>query len=127
MSILSKTVETFTILFVDDGPKVRLELVNESEHTLKSVEILTIFLKDEEAPGSPSRIHISFATLDSIRPKERAVVSHRTWIDGKPATPETDQLKRLKEMAGENRPYTLNLSWEDAYGKTRFQRMTVGH
>ena len=128
MTIASKTAETFTVIFIDEGSKVRLELVNETDQTLKCVEILTVFLKDEETPGGgPSRVHISFTSLNSIRSKEKAIVSHKTWIDGKPATPEHDQLKRLKEMAGENRPYTLDISWEDAYGKTRFQRMTVGH
>jgi hypothetical protein len=127
MAIISRTSETFTVIFIDEGSKVRLELVNETEHTLKCVEILTVFLKDEENPGSPSRIHISFTSLNSIRPKEQAAVTHKTWIDGKPAPPESDQLKRLKEMAGENKPYTLDISWEDEYGKARFQRMKVGH
>lgn len=128
MTIISKTAETFTVIFIDEGPKVRLELVNETDQTLKSVEILTVFLKDEDTPGGgPSRAHISFAALNSIRPKEQAPVPHKTWIDGKPATPETDQLRRLKEVDGQDSPYALEISWEDEYGKSRFQRMTVGH
>src|SRR5215210_4799598 len=120
--------EPFTARFVEAEPNVLLELRNETDQTLKCVEILTVFLKDEDTPGGgPSRAHISFAALNSIRPKEQAAVSHKTWIDGKPATPETDQLKRLKEIAGQDSPYALEISWEDAYGKTRFQRMTVGH
>ena len=127
MSVGSKTEEAFTFGFRDDGSKVRLEIMNETDQTLKCVEILTVFLKDEETPGGPSRVHISFEALNSIRPKEKSIMSHKTWIDGKPAAPEYDQLKRLQEMAGENRPYALDISWEDAYGKTRFQRIPVGH
>ena len=127
MTINSTTGQPFTFGFIDEGAKVLLEVMNESDQTLKCVEILTVFLKDEETPGGPSRVHISFEALSSIRPKGKSVISHKTWIDGKPATPESDQLKRLKEMAGENRPYALDISWEDAYGKKRFQRIPVGH
>ena len=128
MTIVGKTEETFTAGFRDEGPKVRLELRNETDQTLKCVEILTVFLKDEETPGGgPSRVHISFASLDSIGPKEKAVVPHKTWIDGKPADQSHDQLGRLKAMAGEDRPYTLDISWMDVHGKTRFQRIAVGH
>jgi hypothetical protein len=127
MTISSTTGMPFTFGFIDDGSKVLLEVMNESDQTLKCVEILTVFLKDEETPGGPSRVHISFEALSSIRPKAKSVMSHKTWIDGKPATPDHDQLKRLKEMAGEARPYALDISWEDAYGKKRFQRIPVGH
>jgi hypothetical protein len=128
MSIVSKTEETFSVGFRDEGSKVCLELMNETDQTLRCVEILTVFLKDEETPGGgPSRVHISFASLDSIRSKEKAVVSHKTWIDGKPAAPAQDQLERLKVAAGEDRPYVLDISWEDAQGKTRFQRIPIGH
>jgi|ERR1044071_525511 hypothetical protein len=127
MTTSSTTGMPFTFGFIDDGSKVLLEVMNESDQTLKCVEILTVFLKDEETPGGPSRVHISFEALSSIRPKAKSVMSHKTWIDGKPATPEYDQLKRLKEMAGEARPYALDISWEDAYGKKRFQRIPVGH
>ncbi|HEY0378016.1 MAG TPA: hypothetical protein VGC87_13940 [Pyrinomonadaceae bacterium] len=128
MSILGKTEETFTVGFRDEGSGVRLELTNETDQTLRSVDILTVFLKDEETPGGgPSRVHISFESLNSIRAKETTVVSHKTWIDGKPAAPSEDQLERLKVAAGENKPYVLDISWEDAQGKTRFQRIAVGH
>src|ERR1044071_4540691 len=124
MTIVGKTEETFTAGFMDEGPKVRLELTNETDQTLKCVDILTVFLKDEETPGGgPSRVHISFASLDSIRPKETAAVSHKTWTDGKPAAPAQNQLERLKAAAGEDKPYVLDISWEDARGKTRFQRI----
>ena len=128
MTILGKTEETFTAGFRDEGPTVRLELGNETDQTLRSVEILTVFLKDEETPGGgPSRVHISFTSLDSVGPKEKAVVTHKTWIDGKPADQSHDQLERLKERSGEDRPYTLDISWNDVHGKTRFQRIPVGH
>ena len=128
MTTFGKTEETFTAGFRDEGSKVRLELRNETDQTLRCVEILTVFLKDEETPGGgPSRVHISFESLDSIGSKEKAVVRHKTWIDGKPAGQSDDQLARLKAAAGENRPYVLDISWEDAQGKTRFQRIPVGH
>ena len=38
-----------------------------------------------------------------------------------------DQLERLKVVPGEVRPYVLDVSWEDAEGKSRFQRIPVGH
>jgi hypothetical protein len=128
MTTVSKTEETFSVGFRDEGSKVRLELTNETDQTLRSVDILTVFLKDEETPGGgPSRVHISFEPLDAIRAKEKTVVSHKTWIDGKPAAPSDDQLERLKVAAGEDRPYVLDISWEDAQGRTRFQRIPIGH
>ena len=128
MTTFSKTEETFSVGFRDEGSKVRLELTNETDQTLRSVDILTVFLKDEETPGGgPSRVHISFEPLDSIRAKEKTVVPHKTWIDGKPATPAPDELERLKVAAGEDRPYVLDISWEDAQGRTRFQRIPIGH
>jgi hypothetical protein len=30
-------------------------------------------------------------------------------------------------IAGEANPYVLDLSWQDVDGKTRFQRIPVGH
>jgi hypothetical protein len=62
-----------------------------------------------------------------MRPKEAAVLSHRTWINGKPADVNDDQLGRLKIVAGEVTPYVLDISWEDGEGKMRFQRIPVGH
>ena len=128
MSSARKSEETFTVKFIDDGSKVHLELMNECNQTLKCIEILTIFLKDEETPGGgPSQAHIRFEDLKDIRPKEKAVLSHRTWINGKPSDPAHDQLERLKVLAGEARPYVLDISWEDAEGKSRYQRIPVGH
>lgn len=126
--IMSKTEETFVVQFVDAGSKVHLELMNVTDQTLESVEILTVFLKDEETTGGgPSRAHIKFEDIKSIRPKEKAVLSHRTWIDGKPAASDLDQLERLKVIASEAKPYVLDISWQDTEGKTRFQRIPVGH
>ena len=60
-------------------------------------------------------------------PKEAAVLAHRTWINGRPADVNHDQLGRLKVVAGEVSPYVLDISWEDTEGKARFQRIPVGH
>lgn len=117
-----------TIQFVDAGAGVRLELMNSADLALKSVEILSVFLKDEDTPGGgPSRAHIRFEGLKCIPPGEKAILSHRTWVDGKPVAPEADLLARLVARAGQVKPYVLDISWEDAAGKTRFQRIPVGH
>ena len=95
---------------------------------LRCVEILSVFLIDEETPGGgPSRARIKFEALKCIRPGEKVVVSHRTWVDGKPVEPTADLLARLEVRAGEVKPYVLDISWEDAEGKSRFQRIPVGH
>ena len=123
-----KIEKPFTAKFLDDNEKVLLELTNTTDEVLKGVEILSIFLKDQGTPGGgPSRSHIKFETIKSVRPKERAILSHRTWIDGKPVDANSDQLERLKVMAGEEKPYVLDISWEDGEGKTRYQRIPVGH
>ncbi len=51
MSTFIKTNETFTARFVESGSRMLLELVNTTDQPLNSVEILTVFLKDEETPG----------------------------------------------------------------------------
>ena len=118
----------FTLRFIDTKPRVLLELKNTTEKALRSIEILTVFLKDEETPdGGPSQAHIRFDAIKSMHPKDTAVLSHRTWINGKPANDERDQMGRLKVIAGEVSPYVLDISWEDAEGKARFQRIPVGH
>lgn len=128
MTTMSKAEETFVARFIDAGSKVQLELMNATDQTLECVEILTVFLKDEETRGvGPSRVHIKFEDIKSIRPKEKAVLAHRTWIDGKPVSSSDDQLERLKVIASEARPYVLDISWQDREGKTRFQRIPVGH
>jgi len=128
MSADSNTAKPFTFRFVDAGANVQLELMNATEQTLKSVEILTVFLKDEVTPGGgPSQAHIKFDAVNSILPNEKALLSHRTWINGKPAPTDRDQLARLKLVTGEVNPYVLDISWQDPEGKTRFQRIPVGH
>ncbi len=126
--ISNRIAETFTARFVEAGAKVFLELTNKTQQQLKSVEILTVFLKDEETPGGgPSQAHIRFDAIAYIKPQEKVVLSHRTWINGKPAGPDQDQLERLKIIADERKPYVLDISWEDEDGKSRFQRIPVGH
>jgi hypothetical protein len=117
----------FTHRFIDAGAQVLLELTNTSEESFRGVEILSVFLKDEETPGVPSRAHIKFDAVGHIRPKAKAVLSHRTLIDGRRADPERDQLRRLQSVDGEAKPYVLDISWEDEEGKTRYQRIPVGH
>lgn len=127
MSTFIKTNETFTARFIESGSRMLLELMNTTDQSLNSVEILTVFLKDEETPGGPSRAHIRFEAIKQVRPNEKTVLSHRTWIDGQPAAPHQDQLERLKVIAGGVKAYVLDISWEDAEGKSRFQRIPVGH
>ncbi len=123
-----RTEKPFAARFLDGGEKVLLELTNTTHEVLKSVEVLAVFLKDQGTPGGgPSRSHIKFEPLKSVRPQEKAILSHRTWIDGKPVGDGQDQLDRLKVMAGEDKPYVLDISWEDGEGKTRYQRIPVGH
>jgi hypothetical protein len=128
MSTNKNTQKPFTIRFINAKPKSLLELTNTTENALKSVEILTVFLKDEETPGGgPSQVHIRFDGVKSMQPRTTVVIAHRTWINGKPAEAERDQLERLRVNPGEVSPYVLDLSWEDVEGKTRFQRIPVGH
>jgi hypothetical protein len=128
MNAHSKTQKPFICRFIDVSPKVLLELTNETGQTVKSIEILTVFLKDEQTPGGgPSQAHIRFDAVKSMQPREKAVLSHRTWINGRPCDSDCDQLERLKIIPGEVSPYVLDISWEDSDGKTQFQRIPVGH
>ena len=120
--------KTFNFRFINGPSTVLMELTNSSEMTLKSIEILTIFLKDKETPGGgPSKAHIRFDGVQSMKPGEKKVLSHRTWINGKPAEADHDQMERLKVIPGQANPYALDISWEDAEGKMRFQRIPVGN
>ena len=112
---------------MDTKPRVLLELTNTTELTLKSIEILTIFLKDEGPAAGASRAHIRFDLINSVQPMGKAVISHRTWINGMPANEAQDQIRRLQAVAGSIKPYVLNISWEDLDGKMQFQRIPVGH
>lgn len=128
MTNSGNTEKPFTARLDGDGADIRLELTNTTDLSFKGVEVLAVFLKDEETPGGgPSRVHIKFEAVQQIRPGERAVLSHKTWIDGKPDGRAAGQLARLEVRAGEVRPYVLDISWEDAEGKTRYQRIPVGH
>jgi len=118
----------FTFRFLDAQPRTLLELQNTSEKSFRSIEILTIFLKDEETPdGGPSQAHLRFDAIKSISPKASAVVSHRTWINGKPVNDERDQISRLKVVTGKANPYVLDISWENPEGRACFQRIPVGN
>ena len=124
----TNTAKPLTFRFIDVEADVRLELSNDADQPLKCVEILTVFLKDLETPGGgPSQAHIRFDAVGSIRPKENVVLSHKTWVNGKIADANADLLARLKVIAGEVKPYVLDISWQDPEGKTRFQRIPVGH
>jgi len=124
----ANAAKPLTLTFIDDQSKVRMELSNDADHILKGVEVLTVFLKDLETPGGgPSRAHIKFDQIDSIRPKENVVLSPQIWVNGKIADQGSDLLARLKVVAGEVKPYVLDISWQDPDGKTRFQRIPVGH
>ena len=128
MSTNNSNEKPFTLRFIDTKPRILLELQNTSETTLRSIEVMTIFLKNEEVPdGSPSQAQIKFDAIKSMRPSGSVVLSHRTWINGKPVTDERDQMARLRIIAGEFSPYVLDISWENAEGKARFQRISVGH
>jgi hypothetical protein len=124
----SQTERPLTATFIDTGSEIQLELMNTTDQALKCVAVLTVFLKDEETPGGgPSRVNIKFQEIECLHPREKAVLSHKTWIDGKPVSPLHDQLERLQVVAGEVKPYVLDISWQDAEGKTRFQRIATGH
>ncbi len=124
----TKKVQPFTYRFLDDGPNVRLELTNATPDALKRVEILTVFLKDQETQGAgPSQAHIRFEAVERILPEEKSILSHKTWINGIAAGQDRDQMERLRVISGEASPYVLDISWQDPEGKTRFQRIPVGH
>lgn len=120
--------KTFNFRFINGPTTVLVELTNSSQKTLKAIEILTIFLKDNETPGGgPSQAHIRFDGVKAMQPGEKTVLSHRTWINGKPADADHDQMERLKLIAGQANPYALEISWEEPDGKMQFQRIPVGN
>jgi hypothetical protein len=119
--------KTLTARFLDTKPRILLELSNETDETLKAVEILAVFLKAKEGTVGPAEAQIKFDAVKSMPPKQTAVISHRTWINGKPVNDELDQMAKLKVVTGKTNPYVLHISWQDAHGKSRFQRIPVGH
>lgn len=128
MATNDRPEKPFAFRFIERDSQVLLELMNVTDQTLKSVEVLTIFLKAEESrSGGPSQSHIRFESLKSIQPQEKAVLPHRTFVDGKPTDASHDQLERLKVIEGKANPYVLDISWQNSEGKTRFQRIPVGH
>ena len=127
MNLSRRVEQPLSASFLEAGGLVLLELTNTTAQSLQCVEILTVFLKDEETQGAPSRANIKFKSVESIQPGEKVVLSHRTWIDGQPALPDQDQLERLKPVVGALKPYVLDISWQNAEGKSRFHRIPVGH
>lgn len=118
----------FTYRFVNEGSNVFLELTNATKETLKRVEILTVFLKNDDALGwGPSQVHIRFEAVERILPSEKSIMHHTIWINGKHAEAESNHLQQLQVIEGEINPYVLDISWQDTEGKTRFQRIPVGH
>jgi hypothetical protein len=124
---MNTSQRTLTARFLDTKPRMLLELTNESGVPLKSVEILTIFLKREESLTGGSAAHIRFDAIKLIPPQQTAVIAHRTWINGTPAADDNDQMARLTVIDGKVHPYVLDISWQDTQGKARFQRIPVGH
>ena len=127
MATISNSRTPFMINFLNTEPGIQLELTNTTEMLVKSIEILTVFLKDEGPRAGASRAHIRFERINSLQPKQKVVVPHRTWINGMPASEAQDQMARLEAVAGAIKPYVLDISWEDLDGKTQFQRIPVGH
>ena len=124
--MISTKKNPFTFKLVDVGSNPVLELTNATDQTFKCVEILTVFLKDKENPG-PSQVHIRFEAVEHVLPKAKSIVPHTTLINRKAVDSDLDQLRRLEVIAGEVSPYVLDISWQDVEGKTRFQRIPVGH
>jgi len=121
-------IKPFTHRFVNEGPDLSLELTNATRQTLKQVEVLTVFLKNDDSIGyGPSQVHIRFEALERILPAEKSLMHHTIWINGKQAETESEHLQRLQAIEGKPNPYVLDISWQDSEGKTRFQRIPVGH
>ena len=117
----------FVVRFIDTHPRMLMEITNTSASLLKTVEILTVFLKDEQGFTTASRAHIRFDPIKCVQPNEKAVVYHKTWINGRAATDAQDRIRQLEDVAGVVQPYVLDISWEDVDGKIQFQRIPVGH
>ena len=120
--------KSLTHRFVDDGSNILLELTNATNQTLNRVEVLTVFLKNQEAVAhGPSQVHIRFECVERILPSEKSLFSHTTLINGKAADEDREHLERLQAVEGQANPYALDISWLDTDGKTRFQKIPVGH
>ena len=123
----NRSDKTFAFRFIETGLNVELELMNISNQSVKSIDVLTIFLKNETSSGGPSQVHIRFKTIEHIPALQNLVIPHTTWIDGKPVSNDLDQLSRLRDIADGPNPYVLDISWQDAEDKMRFQRIPLGH
>lgn len=108
------------IRFLDTKPRVLLELTNTTARTLKSIEILTVFLKDEESPGGPSRERFRFDRINSVQPNAKAVVSHRTYLIVSPNAYKASPKTNLTVFSlGNKRLYSF-------FGSVASSRLTVG-
>jgi len=67
----------FTYKFVNDGSNVLLELTNATKETLKSVEILTVFLKNEKRQAGVLRRFIFDSRLSNgfYRQRDRSCIT----------------------------------------------------
>ena len=120
-------LKAFTYRFVNEGPNLLLELTNATRQTLQCVQILTVFLKNDDSVGhGPSQVHIRFDGIERMHASEKSIMHHSIWINGKPADGGS-HLQRLEAVEGQFNPYVLDISWHDPEGKTRFQRIPVGH
>ena len=120
--------ESLAARLIDTKSRIFLELTNLTDHTLRSIEIVTVFLKDETSTGRDAeKIQIRFDGVRTMPARQTAVLSHRTWIDGRPANSDEDQMEQLRIIAGEVKPYVLDISWKDADGKSYSQRIPIGH
>lgn len=118
----------FTYRFVNEGSNVLLELTNATKDILKQVEVLTVFLKNDDTQGAgPSQVHIRFEAVERILPAAKSVLRHTIYINGKPASADCERLEQLQVIDGHDKPYVLDISWQNPEGKTRFQRIPVGH
>jgi hypothetical protein len=121
--------ESLAARLIDTKSRIFLELTNLTDHTLRSIEIVTVFLKDDETSTGrdAAKIHIRFDGVRTMPARQTAVLSHRTWIDGRPANSDEDQMEQLRIIAGKVKPYVLDISWKDADGKSCSQRIPIGH
>ena len=52
-----KNMGPLTASFIETGSLARLELTDTTDETLECVEVLTVFLKDEDIQNGASRAH----------------------------------------------------------------------
>ena len=86
----------------------------------------SVVLSEAGWPPYQRRYYITDLGLYALVKHYPASISVPKLVACYPVT-RTDLLARLKVIAGEIKPYVLDISWEDPEGKTRFQRIPVGH